>query len=261
MGLTDSELVKDVAKLIEEWLEWRNGASLKLLANATGLHYNTIRSYAQGEAETAPSLETCMALLRIMLPKDRFGDRAQKWMLKHWPDMREFMFMNSQDSNGVEPLTEIALLETFTKPDFILISLAGTHEGTSKEKAIDRLGRETAMDSISKLLNAGVLKKYGDRYIVCKERFQILGSVRVLQQIAWLAEIFDHKLLDFRGSLYRLITAGLSWEAIEKIHKVVFDSTTVVEGIVNDPANRGPHIMGYGIISTFIDTPLKEQAP
>lgn len=259
MGLTDSELSKDLAKLIAEWIEWRNGASLKLLANATGLHYNTIRAYAQGESEKDPSLETCMALVRIMLPKDRFGDRGRQWILKHWPEMGHFIV--SQEVHGVVPLEEIALIETFTKSEFVVLALAATQNGVSPEKAIDKIGREPALDAIQKLSNAGIIIEKGDRYYARLEKFQILGSERVLKQLIWLAEIYDHKLLDRRGSLYRLMTEGLSEEAIELIHKVLYDATTVVEGITNDPTMRGPHVMGYGIISTFIDTPFKEQAP
>lgn len=253
MSLTD-----ELADLIEGWLANRRGASIGLLAGMASVHYNTIHRILSRDVED-PKLESVVGLIQILLPEEIHGSKAAEFVVRHFP--KTGGLIKVQNSHGIKTMSEFNTLKDFNRNDFIIISMASTAEGLSRDKAIEKLGRTAALDSLAKLEEAGIIIFDNAVHRVAKERFKILARDKVLQEIGWLTEIFDGKLVDDFGSLYRLITEGLSSEAILRIHRILVAAADEIDSIIDDPKNHGPHVMGYGIVSTFIDTPLRMESP
>jgi hypothetical protein len=246
MGLTD-----EIADLIQKWMASRKGATLSMLAKLSGVHYNTVQRLAQREV-IEPTLDSMLALVPVLLPREKYGNEGTAFLLRHFP--KTGYFAQSLAENGIEPLIEIGALENFNRNDFLILALAATKSGLRKELAIEKIGRDPALDSIAKLHTAGVLVQDGDVYRSSKETFQILGSERVIKEIIWLCESFNFKMIDRHGSLYRFITQGLTEDAVLRIHRILFQASAEIEKIVCDPQNHGDQVLGYGIVSTFIHT-------
>lgn len=243
------ELTDELSRLIEEWTSSNKYATLKRLSELSSIHYNTVCRYAQKDV-AEPSLDVAMALVEVLLPREKHGRKGVDLVLKNFPKVGEFI--QNLHANNVEVMTEVSTLESFNHADGLVLAIAGSPNGLKAHRAVEKIGKTKAWDSIEKLLAAGVLRQESDTYRTTKAMFRVLGHDKVLRQIMWLCEDFDLKLIDRRGSLYRFISQGLTEEAISRIHTILYNASKEIEEIVSKAENHGDHVMGYGIVSTFI---------
>lgn len=243
----------ELGTLIEEWLASRRHSSLHLLSKLTGVSYSTVVRMAQREVE--PTLKNAMLILPVLLPAQKYGRQAADLLLKYFPETGHFLA--SDDAKNIQPLEELADIENFSKEDFVVLSLAATTQGVSLKRVTEKLG-ERGAQSLTKLLNVGALQLHGDRYTTSLERFKVLGHEKTMQQITYLCESFDFDKLDVWGSMYRLKTEGLSDAAVLKIHHILDQASEDIDAILLDKNNHGPNVMGYAMVSTFLDNGGKQ---
>jgi len=243
-------LQDELSTILEQWLTSRKNASLNLLSKLSGVSYTTVLRVAQKEVE--PSFKVVALLLPVLLPKEKFGDKASKFIVKHFPEAGYFVKTN--DDAEYEPLEELGKLESFLRNDFVALSLSATSQGLTHDRAKEKLG-DKADATIQKLLSAGVIFEDDGVYRASKRRFKLTSTDKVLTEISWLTELYDYELHEAWGSFYRLRSEGLSEVGVKKIHQILREADDKMVEVLDNPEHHGANVMGYGIVSTYLDAP------
>ncbi len=233
-----------LSSLIEEWLAAGRQRNLQMLANKSGVSYSTVRRIAQGEVD--PGLSNTISIVSAILPKDK----ALALVNEHFPETAGLL--SREAAHKVETLDEISDIDDFNRDDFLVLSLAATSAGVTQSKVQTKLG-ERGLQSLDKLLAAGVLQKEGSSFKAIKDRFNILGLNLLLSEMHWIIDAFDKKLIDRFGSFVSLNTQGLNVQGIKDAHKVLCEAEKALTTITNDPARQGGNVMAFGIVSTYLD--------
>jgi transcriptional regulator with XRE-family HTH domain len=250
MGEIGMSLKDELAQAIDEWIQNRRRGSVSLLAKLSGVSYNTVLRIAQKEVE--PSFKAVALMLRVLMPKEKYGDKGANFLVKHFPETGYFLEKDGQID--VEELDEIVRLDSFNREEFIALSIVATSDGASKDRIVAKLG-EKGHASLEKLENAGIIFEYDGRYFASKKRFKIPGTQRILTEIRWLTELYDEGLDDCYGSYFRLKTEGLSDEGVMLAHKILDEASDKLSELIHNPTYHGPNVMGYGLVSTYVDAP------
>lgn len=114
MGNSISENVRE---LLDRWLKARDNRSLQVLADLTGIRYNTLRRIHIGQVE--PSLESCLSLLNYVASPDE----AAYFVNKNFPEAGKFYQRLADRDNRVTFAADIRE-EWRDFQSFIVISLS-----------------------------------------------------------------------------------------------------------------------------------------
>lgn len=223
----------EMSQKIGYWLDSRRNASLQVLSRLSGVSYSTLRRIEQKEVHA--SLENTLQLLAVLTPREE----AHAFLKRHFPDLG-FLSEN--------PSTEKEKQEPERREEFLLQALASNRQGMSEGAAKKRVG-ESARELLDGMCRKGLLTLRDNRYFAARSREHPSRSVLYL---TWLLELFDPRPVEGWGSFAKIRTAGLSVEAVKEVHRIFNDTLYKIDSLLQDPANCGPHVIGYGLFSTVL---------
>ncbi len=157
----ESDISRDkctyIKRYVESYLKKKANLSLQSLADRAGVPYSTLRRYVNNAG--SPNSESVIKLFYYM-----GEDKALNSYLEEFhPEIARFMKSKSDHNCDVEFLPK-NYAEYFADDDyFLIISLAFTKSGTSKEEVMSELG-SLGVERLDRLVERGIITKKDNRY-------------------------------------------------------------------------------------------------
>ncbi len=235
-------MLNDLAQLVRDYLDGHKNRSLKRLSMRTGVAYATLRRILL--QNTVPNMESILPLIQFICSKEQ-GVAFLKTHFSSFGIWLEEYFSGDQDFADANMNHLIK-----DKENFVIISLAATDSGTTRENVHELLG-VIGGQKINNLIDHGILVEEQGRLRTTKKEFGCVDPDSVLAQIKNAAEIFNKDRLRSSTAMAGIQTDGVSEEGLKEIFKVMVDAEMKVSKIRKK--YRGNHTMFAGLILNAIE--------
>ena len=232
---------QELAALIKQYLAGHKSRSLKGLSKKTAVSYPTLRRILH--EGVAPTMESVLPLIQYLCTKDQALEFLKKY--SRFGSWLEHCLQSDQD-----PMSQQINRFTQDKEKFMIISMAATKNGTTREKVRDLLGSwgETKMEA---LLEESILKEAGGHITAEMNKIGAFSTDCILAQLKHATEIFDKKNVGTPSAIAGMQTEGVCNEGLRLISAAMQEAEIKVTDIRKK--YRGSKTMFAGFIFNVID--------
>ncbi|SMF62360.1 hypothetical protein [Pseudobacteriovorax antillogorgiicola] len=240
--MTSNVMLNDLAIIIRSYLEGHKNRSLKGLSMRTGVAYATLRRIYQQDA--TPTMENILPIIQFVCSREE----GIQFLKKHFSNFGSWLedYFNEDQEFIAHDLNRLIQ----DKENFIIISLAATERGTTRETIRELLG-SFGEKKVHNLIDHGVLSEVKGVIKTIQSEFGSVDPDSVLAQIRNATEIFNKQRLGTSTAMAGMQTEGVSEEGLKKIFKVMVSAEMEISKIRKE--NIGEHTMFAGFILNVIE--------
>ncbi len=235
-------MLNDLAQLIKTYVDGHKNRSLKGLSMKTGVAYATLRRILLQDA--VPTMENILPIIQFICSKED----GIVFLKTHFPSFGTWLEEYFSDDQDFVDSDMNHLIKD--KENFVIISLAATDAGTTRETIRELLG-VFGEQKINNLIDHGVVVEVQGCVKTTKKEFGSVDPDSVLAQIKNAADIFNKNRLGSATAMAGIQTDGVSEEGLKEIFKVMVEAEMKVSKIRK--VYRGDHTMFAGLILNVIE--------
>lgn len=233
-------VVQELAGLISKYLESSTNQTLHRLSKDSKVPYITLRRIVQNEVKTV-ALENAISIMQHVSD----WDGLLVFLEKHYPDTGSWLtsrqkFLRKTDAAKTELVDAISDFESY-----IIVTLAGTPEGTTEEAVVATLG-QAAKKKVEKLLNEDVLTIRNGKIFTQQTDFSYFNLQNALQRVGYCLRLIREENVGQQKQMVSILTDGVSSEGRMKIHKTLEKTQIEIDELCK--ANPGPETIFTNIV-------------
>ena len=231
-----------IAITLKSYLEGHKNRSLKGLSMRTGVAYATLRRIYQQDA--TPTMENILPIIQFVCSKEE----GIQFLKTHFSNFGTWLddYFNEDQEFVTHDLNRLIQ----DKENFIIISLAATEKGTTRETVRELLG-SFGEKKITNLVEHGVLTEVKGVVKTSQDEFGSVDPDSVLAQIRNSTEIFNKRRLGTSTAMAGLQTDGVSEEGLKRIFEVMVKAELEISKLRKE--HKGDHTMFSGLILNVIE--------
>lgn len=201
-----NELLEELIRKIENYLQKNYVGSLSSLARDSGIPYRTLRRISQGE--NVPDLSSVMALLNVISSQEE----AQRFLAKHFPNTFQ-IFQSTFFQNPVPESSSI--LPCDDNLSFEMMRMVATKKDCTKDDMRKSFG-DYGMQQLEKIISAGYITENDG--VLTFLGLEMSSNVQIcLQNIRLLAQLFPQENLSTSKALLGSLSNTIDQEGLKKI--------------------------------------------
>jgi hypothetical protein len=244
------DLSSDVRSRIAQFLDAREGRTLRLLSSRTGIPHTTLWNISKGSVK--PSFTHSLSLLTVITTTED----ATSVLEHHFPD-------EAKKAARIYSLTRPSLGSDVYR-DFLtgslqnhIFSLASTRAGVTRERARELYG-EAGVECLETLESHELVAASTDgRYRGTRKEFSNPNAADAIDSFRTRLLLTKKEHFGTHNALLGMLTESVTEEAQERIREILGTALRDVYGILSDPANSGPKTVFVGCVLNLLDeTPV-----
>ena len=240
--MTDLEFTSQTKRLLSDYMNANSKRTISSTAKKASLSTSSLDRILKGEQ--IASLETMLAIAQVIDDKDSWFDIIRL----RWPQYVTTLTTIFQTTKAEVSQDSVSTLIR-DLDNFVIISLAATDEGTTREEISVKLP-EVGLAKLEILLNEGVVKEINSR--LKASPFAITSAETLLIQFANLTRLFDKSQIGEVVTKLALHTEGYSETGLQNLGNLVWKFNEDVANLNSDPKNRGNNVAYIGLIADTI---------
>ncbi len=230
---------EELANAIDCWIKAKSTRSLSMLSRLAQVSYSSARRAAQKEVET--SQQICLKIAAVIMSRAEYLE----FTAKYWPDLNRFI------AKITPPVSKDSILVDFMQSEkhFMVLVLASSADGTSREEAVECFGRGIE-PYFNEIVDSGCVNLTSNGRWKLNEDF---GSPSFeLARKMMIAFIANHnrKNDDVSGTT----TSWVCWESVNgetarNVNMKIKKCASEIFEEVSDPRNKGNVLVCSGVYS------------